>query len=196
MLSDLIKIFSEDKVREKKFYFEILIDKIDLLSSIKKLKGNKKLLFDQLIDITAIDYPTKSSRFELVYIFLSMVYNKRVILKTYLEDEEEIESITSVFKSANWFERECFDLFGIKFNNHPDLRKILTDYNFEGYPLRKDFPLTGHTEVRYDDLEKKVVYEPVRLAQEYRNFDYLSPWEGISNTLEGDDKAKKNDEEG
>ena len=195
MLSDLIKIFSEDKVKEKKFYFEILIDKIDLLSSIKKLKDNKKLLFDQLIDITAIDYPTKSSRFELVYIFLSMVYNKRVILKTYLEDEEEIESITSVFKSANWFERECFDLFGIKFNNHPDLRKILTDYNFEGYPLRKDFPLTGHTEVRYDDLEKKVVYEPVRLAQEYRNFDYLSPWEGISNTLEGDDKAKKNDEE-
>ncbi len=196
MLSDLIKIFSEDKVKEKKFYFEILIDKIDLLSSIKKLKDNKKLLFDQLIDITAIDYPTKSSRFELVYIFLSMVYNKRVILKTYLEDEEEIESITSVFKSANWFERECFDLFGIKFINHPDLRKILTDYNFEGYPLRKDFPLTGHTEVRYDDLEKKVVYEPVRLAQEYRNFDYLSPWEGISNTLEGDDKAKKNDEEG
>ena len=124
-----------------------------------------------------------------------MVYNKRVILKTFLEDEEEIESITSVFKSANWFERECFDLFGIKFNNHPDLRKILTDYNFEGYPLRKDFPLTGHTEVRYDDLEKKVVYEPVKLAQEYRNFDYLSPWEGISNTLEGDDKADKNDEE-
>jgi len=195
MLSDLIKIFSEDKVKEKKFYFEILIDKIDLLSAIKKLKDNKKLLFDQLIDITAIDYPTKSSRFEVVYIFLSMVYNKRVILKTFLEDEEEIESITSVFKSANWFERECFDLFGIKFINHPDLRKILTDYNFEGYPLRKDFPLTGHTEVRYDDLEKKVVYEPVKLAQEYRNFDYLSPWEGISNTLEGDDKADKNDEE-
>ena len=196
MLSDLIKIFSEDKVKEKKFYFEILIDKINLFSSVKKLKDNKKLLFDQLIDITAIDYPTKSSRFEVVYIFLSMVYNKRVILKTYLEEEEEIESITSVFKSANWFERECFDLFGIKFNNHPDLRKILTDYNFEGYPLRKDFPLTGHTEVRYDDLEKKVVYEPVKLAQEYRNFDYLSPWEGISNTLEGDDKAKKNDDEG
>ena len=196
MLSDLIKIFSEDKVKEKKFYFEILIDKINLFSSVKKLKDNKKLLFDQLIDITAIDYPTKSSRFEVVYIFLSMVYNKRVILKTFLEDEEEIESITSVFKSANWFERECFDLFGIKFNNHPDLRKILTDYNFEGYPLRKDFPLTGHTEVRYDDLEKKVVYEPVKLAQEYRNFDYLSPWEGISNTLEGDDKAKKNDDEG
>ena len=196
MLSDLIKIFSEDKVKEKKFYFEILIDKINLFSSVKKLKDNKKLLFDQLIDITAIDYPTKSSRFEVVYIFLSMVYNKRVILKTYLEEEEEIESITSVFKSANWFERECFDLFCIKFNNHPDLRKILTDYNFEGYPLRKDFPLTGHTEVRYDDLEKKVVYEPVKLAQEYRNFDYLSPWEGISNTLEGDDKAKKNDDEG
>ena len=196
MLSDLIKIFSEDRVKEKKFYFEILIDKINLFSAIKELKDNKKLLFDQLIDITAIDYPTKSSRFEVVYIFLSMVYNKRVILKTFLEDEEEIESITSVFKSANWFERECFDLFGIKFNNHPDLRKILTDYNFEGYPLRKDFPLTGHTEVRYDDLEKKVVYEPVKLAQEYRNFDYLSPWEGISNTLEGDDKAKKNDEEG
>ena len=178
MLSDLIKIFSEDKVKEKKFYFEILIDKIDLLSSIKKLKGNKKLLFDQLIDITAIDYPTKSSRFELVYIFLSMVYNKRVILKTYLEDEEEIESITSVFKSANWFERECFDLFGIKFNNHPDLRKILTDYNFEGYPLRKDFPLTGHTEVRYSETKKKVVSEKVKLDQEYRNFDFESPWEG------------------
>ena len=190
MLSDLIKIFSEDKVKEKKFYFEILIDKINLFSSVKKLKDNKKLLFDQLIDITAIDYPTKSSRFEVVYIFLSMVYNKRVILKTYLEEEEEIESITSVFKSANWFERECFDLFGIKFNNHPDLRRIMTDYNFEGHPLRKDFPLTGHNEVRYDDGEKKVIYEPVKLAQEYRDFDYTSPWEGMPKGIDDDSEQE------
>ena len=120
-----------------------------------------------------------------------MVHNKRIIVKTFLRENENVESITSIHKSADWYERECYDLFGIKFLNHPDLRRIMTDYNFEGHPLRKDFPLTGHTEVRYDDLEKKVIYEPVKLTQEYRNFDYMSPWEGIDNNLIGDEKTEE-----
>ena len=124
-----------------------------------------------------------------------VVRNKRIVVKTFLGENEGIESITTIHKSADWYERECYDLFGIKFLNHPDLRRIMTDYNFEGHPLRKDFPLTGHTEVRYDDLEKKVIYEPVKLTQEYRNFDYMSPWEGIPNSLKGDDKASEDSDE-
>ena len=117
-----------------------------------------------------------------------MTLNQRILLKSSISEEDKIQSISSIHKSANWYERECYDLFGIKFLNHPDLRRIMTDYNFEGHPLRKDFPLTGHTEVRYDNLEKKVVYEPVKLTQEYRNFDYMSPWEGFDNELIGDEK--------
>ena len=159
------------------------------------MKENQNLFFNQLIDITAVDYPSNSLRFEIIYILLSMVLNKRVVVKTFLGESEGIESITTIHKSADWYERECYDLFGIQFLNHPDLRRIMTDYNFEGHPLRKDFPLTGHTEVRYDDLEKKVIYEPVKLTQEYRNFDYMSPWEGIPNSLEGDDKASEESDE-
>ena len=122
-----------------------------------------------------------------------MSLNKRILIKSSIKIEDKIESISLLYKSANWFERECYDLFGIYFLNHPDLRRIMTDYNFEGHPLRKDFPLTGHTEVRYDDLEKKVVYEPVQLAQEFRNFDYMSPWEGFENELIGDEKSKDKD---
>ena len=121
-----------------------------------------------------------------------MKRNKRIILKTFISENENLDSIFDIFKSSNWYERECYDLFGINFNNHPDLRRIMTDYNFEGHPLRKDFPLTGHTEVRYDDVEKKVVYEPVKLTQEYRDFDYTSPWEGMNNGIDdltGEDKA-------
>ena len=124
---------------------------------------------------------------------MSLSLNQRLVIKTWINENENLLSITNLFYSANWYERECYDLFGIKFINHPDLRRILTDYNFEGYPLRKDFPLTGHNEVRYDNLEKKVVYEPVNLPQEYRNFDYSSPWEGLPNELKGDEKADKQD---
>ena len=195
MIKELKSLFSEGKITDKKKYFEIIVTKENIFQTIKILKENKNLIFNQLIDITAVDYPSNSLRFEIIYILLSMVLNKRVVVKTFLGESEGIETITTIHKSADWYERECYDLFGIQFLNHPDLRRIMTDYNFEGHPLRKDFPLTGHTEVRYDDLEKKVIYEPVKLTQEYRNFDYMSPWEGIPNSLEGDDKATEDSDE-
>ena len=176
-------------------YLGILVNFSETYSLIKFLKDDKQLLFNQLIDITAIDYPSREIRFEIVYILLSLSLNLRTLVKTSIIEDQNIDSITTIHKSANWYERESYDLFGIKFNNHPDLRRIMTDYNFEGHPLRKDFPLTGHTEVRYDDIEKKVLYEPVKLTQEYRNFDYTSPWEGISNQLIGDEKANNEDKE-
>ena len=151
------------------------------------------LRFDQLIDITAIDYPTRDLRFDIIYILISLTLNQRILLKSPVNENDNLDSISLIHKSANWYERECYDLFGIKFINHPDLRRIMTDYNFEGHPLRKDFPLTGHTEVRFDDQEKKVVYEPVKLSQEFRDFDYSSPWEGLENQLIGDEKAEKED---
>ncbi len=195
MIKELKSLFSEGKITDKKKYFEIIVKKENTFKTIKNLKENQNFIFDQLIDITAVEYPSNSLRFEIIYILLSMVLNKRVVVKTFLGESEGIESITSIHQSADWYERECYDLFGIQFLNHPDLRRIMTDYNFEGHPLRKDFPLTGHTEVRYDDLEKKVIYEPVKLTQEYRNFDYMSPWEGIPNSLEGDDKASEESDE-
>jgi len=173
-------------------YLGILIkNKNDLFSIIKFLRDSEKLLFNQLIDITAIDFPSRELRFNIIYLLLSLTLNQRILIKTSINEKDNIESITSIHKNANWYERECYDLFGIKFLNHPDLRRIMTDYNFEGHPLRKDFPLTGHNEVRYDNSEKKVVYEKVKLSQEYRNFDYSSPWEGLENQLIGDEKAKK-----
>ena len=175
----------------KEEYDEINIKKNDILEILLELKEDQNLQYDQLMDLTAIDYPSREKRFDIVYILLSMTQNKRIIVKTSLKESENIDSITSIHKSSDWYERECYDLFGIKFLNHPDLRRIMTDYNFEGHPLRKDFPLTGHTEVRYDDFEKKVIYEPVKLTQEYRNFDYMSPWEGLDNNLIGDDKSEE-----
>ena len=175
----------------KEEYDEINIKKNDILEILLELKEDQNLQYDQLMDLTAIDYPSREKRFDIVYILLSMTQNKRIIVKTSLKENENIDSITSIHKSSDWYERECYDLFGIKFLNHPDLRRIMTDYNFEGHPLRKDFPLTGHTEVRYDDFEKKVIYEPVKLTQEYRNFDYMSPWEGLDNNLIGDDKSEE-----
>ena len=166
-------------------------NKNDLFSIIKFLRDGEKLLFNQLIDITAIDYPSRELRFDIVYLLLSLTLNQRILIKTSINEIDNLESISSIHKSSNWYERECYDLFGIKFINHPDLRRIMTDYNFEGHPLRKDFPLTGHNEVRYDNSEKKVIYEKVKLSQEYRNFDYSSPWEGLENQLIGDEKAKK-----
>ena len=183
--NEQFSVYSNDK------YFGVNIIKDSVYSLIKYLKELEKQNFNQLIDITAIDYPSKELRFNVVYILLSLSLNQRVVVKTSLKENDVLESVTSLYKSANWYERECYDLFGIKFVNHPDLRRIMTDYNFEGHPLRKDFPLTGHTEVRYNDLEKRVVYEPVNLPQEYRNFDYSSPWEGLPNELKGDEKAKK-----
>ena len=168
------------------FFFETILikcDKANIIKVIKFLKEDNKCLFLQLIDVTAVDYISKKQRFEIIYLLLSHKYNTRLLLKTSLTEYENIDSICDVFPSANWYERECYDLFGVIFDGHPDLRRIMTDYNFVGHPLRKDFPLTGHTEVRYDSLQKKVVYEPVKLQQEYRNFDYTSPWEGSSQEL-------------
>jgi len=156
----------------------ININHEDVVSTILFLKTNKKCKFKQLVDITAVDYPEKEKRFKIVYLLLSHEKNLRIIINLEVEENESIHSITKIFPSANWMEREVFDMYGIKFKDHPDLRRILTDYGFEGYPLRKDFPLTGHTEVRYSESKKKVVSEPVKLDQEYRNFDFNSPWEG------------------
>ena len=150
----------------------------DIVSTILFLKTNKKCKFKQLVDITAVDYPEKEKRFKIVYLLLSHEKNLRIIINVEVEENVSIHSITKIFPSANWMEREVFDMYGIKFKDHPDLRRILTDYGFEGFPLRKDFPLTGHTEVRYSESKKKVVSEPVKLDQEYRNFDFSSPWEG------------------
>ena len=159
-------------------YLGVLVDSNKVFTLINFLKKHKSLSFNQLIDITAIDYPSRENRFDIIYILLSLSLNKRIVVKTLIFEDNNIDSITSIYKSANWYERECYDLFGINFNNHPDLRRIMTDYNFEGHPLRKDFPLTGHTEVRYSEEKKKVISEPVKLDQEYRNFDFESPWEG------------------
>ena len=174
-------------------YLGLILTKSDLCPMIKFLKDYEHLLFDQLIDITAIDYPSRELRFDIVYILISLTLNQRIIIKSPVNENDNLDSVSHIHKSANWYERECYDLFAIKFINHPDLRRIMTDYNFEGHPLRKDFPLTGHTEVRFDDLEKKVVYEPVKLSQEFRDFEYSSPWDGLENQLIGDDKAEKED---
>ena len=178
MLEDLKKITELTSIKESNSFYQSFFKKEDIINIFRELKENDLFSFDQLIDITAIDYPSKENRFELIYILLSMKKNKRIILKTLVNENDSIDSIIQIFKASDWYERECYDLFGIKFNNHPDLRRIMTDYNFEGHPLRKDFPLTGHNEVRYSEDEKKVVYEPVKLEQNYRNFDYESPWEG------------------
>ena len=159
---------------------EILIEinESDLIDVVQFLKSNEKCKFRQLIDIAGVDYPEEEKRFQLVYLFLSHENNNRIKLLIKLQSDQVVDSITKIFPSANWMEREVFDMYGVKFKNHPDLRRILTDYGFEGHPLRKDFPLTGHTEVRYNEDQKKVISEPVKLEQNYRNFDYESPWEG------------------
>lgn len=157
---------------------------------LKFLRDDALCKFIQLIDLAGVDYPGRQKRFDVVYHLLSLHNNQRIRVKAAVGETETIPSIIDVYPCANWFEREAFDFYGIVFSGHPDLRRILTDYNFEGYPLRKDFPLTGHVEVRYDDQRKGVVYEPVSLVQDYRNFDYLSPWEGAKYVLPGDEKAK------
>ena len=183
-LSDLEKKINSElntKINDSKIVHEQLylsIDNEDLLDVILFIKTNKDTKFKQLIDITAVDYPENSKRFKMVYLFLSHQFNLRIIISSLIYENEVVPSLTKIFQSANWMEREVFDMYGVKFKNHPDLRRILTDYGFEGHPLRKDFPLTGHNEVRYNEDEKKVIYEKVKLEQNYRNFDFESPWEG------------------
>ena len=169
----------------------IEINENELIEVIQFLKSNDKCKFRQLIDIVGVDYPDKEKRFKLIYLFLSHENNIRIKLSINIEVNQLINSITKIFPSANWMEREVFDMYGIKFKNHPDLRRILTDYGFKGHPLRKDFPLTGFNEVRYSEKEKKVIYEPVKLEQNYRNFDFESPWEG-TNYLKDFKNTEKN----
>ena len=171
------------------------INEKDLIEVIQFLKSNENCKFKQLIDIAGVDFPQEEKRFKLIYLFLSHEHNNRVKLSINFETNQIIQSITKIFPSANWMEREVFDMYGIKFKNHPDLRRILTDYGFKGHPLRKDFPLTGFNEVRYSEKEKKVIYEPVKLEQNYRNFDFESPWEGtnyIKKIKRPDKNVKKN----
>ena len=169
---------------------EIQINKDSLLDVVIFLKKNNSTKFRQLIDITAVDYIGRENRFKMIYLLLSHEFNYRVNINFNINENELVNSLTKIFPSANWMEREVFDMYGIKFGDHPDLRRILTDYGFLGHPLRKDFPMTGHSEVRYSEEKKKVIYEPVKLEQNYRNFDYSSPWEGTEYIKE---VQKKND---
>ncbi len=174
--SELTTKIKKTEIRHKQLY--ITIDNEDLTDVTLYIKNNENTKFRQLIDITVVDYPENTQRFKVVYLFLSHEFNQRIILSYLISENEVISSLTPIYPAANWMEREVFDMYGVKFKDHPDLRRILTDYDFEGHPLRKDFPLTGHTEVRYSEDQKKVIKEPVKLEQNYRNFDYESPWEG------------------
>ena len=174
--SELTTKIKKTEIRHGQLY--INIDNEDLIDVTLFIKSNENTKFRQLIDITVVDYPENAQRFKVVYLFLSHEFNQRIILSYLISENEVIPSLTPIYPAANWMEREVFDMYGVKFKDHPDMRRILTDYGFEGHPLRKDFPLTGHTEVRYSEEQKKVISEPVKLEQNYRNFDYESPWEG------------------
>ena len=183
-LKDLEKLINSElstkikgsKIKHNQIYLNI--SDIDLIDVMLFLKTNKSTKFKQLIDITAVDYIEKEKRFKIVYLLLSHEFNHRIQVDFSINENDLVSTLVSIFPAANWMEREVFDMYGIKFKDHPDLRRILTDYGFEGHPLRKDFPLTGHTEVRYSETEKKVIYEDVKLEQNYRNFDFESPWKG------------------
>ena len=183
-LKDLEKIINSElstkikgsKIKHNQIYLNI--SDVDLIDVMLFLKTNKSTKFKQLIDITAVDHIEKEKRFKIVYLLLSHEFNHRIQVDFSINENDLISTLVSLFPAANWMEREVFDMYGIKFKDHPDLRRILTDYGFEGHPLRKDFPLTGHTEVRYSETEKKVIYEDVKLEQNYRNFDFESPWKG------------------
>ena len=171
----------------------ITVSRGKIVPVMKFLRDDKQCEFECLIDVCGVDYPGRGKRFDVVYHLLSPRQNHRIRIRVQTDGETAVPSVTEVFPAANWFEREAFDLYGILFSDHPDLRRLLTDYGFQGYPLRKDFPLTGYVEVRYDDAKKKVVYELVKLTQEFRNFDYVSPWEGPEYVLPGDEKATADD---
>ena len=188
--SELASKIQKSIIEHKELLIEI--NEFDLVDVIQFLKSNDSCKFRQLIDIAGVDYPDDEKRFQLIYLFLSHENNLRIKVLIKFQIDQTISSITKIFPSANWMEREVFDMYGIKFKNHPDLRRILTDYNFKGHPLRKDFPLTGFNEVRYSEKEKKVIYEPVKLEQNYRNFDFQSPWEG-TNYIKNIKKEEKDD---
>ena len=189
--SVLTTAIKKSEINFDQLFIDVNIE--NLISTILFLKTNKKCKFRQLIDITAVDYPEKEKRFKIVYLLLSHEKNLRIVINTHIDEKVVAPSITKIFPSANWMEREVFDMYGISFKDHPDLRRILTDYGFEGYPLRKDFPLTGHTEVRYSEAKKKVISEPVKLDQEYRDFDFESPWEGTKYIMKEEEKNKIKD---
>ena len=174
--SELTTKIKKTEIRHDQLY--INIENQDLIDVTLFIKSNENTKFRQLMDVTVVDYPENAQRFKVVYLFLSHEFNQRIILSYLISENEVIPSLTPIYPAANWMEREVFDMYGVKFKDHPDMRRILTDYGFEGHPLRKDFPLTGHTEVRYSEELKKVISEPVKLEQNYRNFDYESPWEG------------------
>jgi len=174
--SELTTKIKKTEIKHEQLY--INIDSEDLIDVTLFIKSNENTKFRQLMDVTVVDYPENAQRFKVVYLFLSHEFNQRIILSYLISENEVIPSLTPIYPAANWMEREVFDMYGVKFKDHPDMRRILTDYGFEGHPLRKDFPLTGHTEVRYSEEQKKVISEPVKLEQNYRNFDYESPWEG------------------
>ena len=186
--SELTSKIISSSIKHNQIY--INIEENDLTEVILFLKSNSITKFRQLIDITAVDYPDRDRRFKMIYLLLSHETNSRTIINYNIKEGEIVTSLTPIYPSANWMEREVFDMYGIDFKDHPDLRRILTDYGFKGHPLRKDFPLTGHNEVRYSEEEKKVIYEPVKLEQNYRNFDYESPWEGTKYIKE---QTKHND---
>jgi len=165
------------------------VERTAIREVLTHLRDEPRLLFKVLLDVTAVDYPNRPERFEIVYNLLSLKHNRRVRVKLATDEDKPVPSVTGVFRSAGWYERETWDLFGVYFADHPDLRRILTDYGFEGHPMRKDFPLTGYVEVRYDEDQKRVVYEPVKLKREFRSFDFMSPWEGMDHVLPGDEKA-------
>ena len=189
--SELASKLQNSKILFEELFIEVSVE--DLISTIQFLKSNDHCKFRQLIDIAGVDYPQEEKRFQLVYLLLSHEKNLRIKLSIKIDPKTKIPSITKIFPSANWMEREVFDMYGVSFNDHPDLRRILTDYGFEGYPLRKDFPLTGHTEVRYSEDKKRVISEKVKLDQEYRNFDSESPWEGTKYIFQEEEKNKTKD---
>jgi NADH-quinone oxidoreductase subunit C len=190
MFNKITKDLSNKKItlNEEGGMITLITNQSDFRSIISYLKESK---FNILTDLSAIDYPDRVERFEMIYNLLNIYDNKRIIVKFAIEDQKDIDSIADLFNAAIWYEREVWDMFGIHFLNNPDLRRILTDYGFEGHPLRKDFPLTGFKEVRYDKEQEKVIYEPVKLEQDFRNFDFVSPWEGPNYILPGDEKAEK-----
>ena len=189
--SGLTTSVQKSEINFKQLFIDVNVE--NLTSTILFLKTNDKCRFKQLIDITAVDYPGREKRFKIVYLLLSHENNLRIIINVHIDETVIVPSIAKIFPSANWMEREVFDMYGVSFKGHPDLRRILTDYGFEGYPLRKDFPLTGHTEVRYSEAKKKVISEPVKLDQEYRDFDFESPWEGTKYIRQEEEKNKVKD---
>jgi NADH-quinone oxidoreductase subunit C len=169
----------------------LVVAPAEIVRVLTALRDDTQCLYEVLIDICGVDYPEREKRFDVVYHLLSPRRNQRIRVKCETDEDTAVPSAVGVFPAANWFEREAYDMYGILFSGHPDLRRILTDYGFQGYPLRKDFPLTGYVEVRYDDAQKRVVYEPVKLTQEFRSFDFMSPWEGVEYVIPGDEKASK-----